>query len=314
MSETLRKLFPFLIPAAVVLYVATHLLWRGLGGHTGGRGFLRGVILALPVMAIAAWFGTAGAGGVGVAVMLTGCVLMLTLVVGACAMSDPHEGTTTGPALGLVAPLAAATFVIGFTGELQYSHALALLVLGVVLVWAKPKPVVIGEPGALHPQLLVFGAVLLLAGTIGMIFAGSQLVHLTMTPMAGPILLPLILLAAIGLLVGDVHHAQGASAAETCGGFVVTLLGFGMPLVILLSRAVAPWIHPTTAPATDLAGTPPIIMPWASWRVDAVVLLIVSLLLLPVASGRIRLARLEGLLLVIACVMYMAISVVAARV
>lgn len=310
MSDTLGKLFPYLIPAALCLYVGTHVLWRGTGGHAGGRGFARGVLLAMPVGLLAMWFGTRGAGDVGIAICVAASVLMLTLVLGACAMSDPHDGTTSGPSFGLLAPLCAATLFIGYAGELNLTHAIALLVLGIVLAWASPTPVLTGELPVLKPRLLVGGVLLMVLGAAGMAMVGHGLMQLSMATMAGPIILPLLLLASIGLLVGDVHHAQGPTAAQTIGGFVITLLGFAVPGVIMIARARAVAIVQASTQPTELT---PLVVPWASWRIDSLVLVIVSVLLLPVAAGRVKLARLEGLLLVLACVVYMSVTVLSVR-
>jgi hypothetical protein len=64
----------------------------------------------------------------------------------------------------------------------------------------------------------------------------------------------------------------------------------------------------------QLIESPPgLALPLRIWRVDAVLLCVVGLLLLPAAAGRFRVGRVEGVCLIIAYAIYLILSVLMSR-
>jgi len=296
-----------LVGAAVLFYFGTHLLWHGFGGHRTRSPILRGVLLAMPIVIVAIWLVLDGHPGKGVAILLTGATLLLTLTLGVCAISNPHRDTVHSPSLRMLAPMAAAAFVVGLSGELSVTHAICLTAMAGVLLTTRP-PAEASDGGAVNATAGALGTIVLIAGAAAMIYAITKLLQLPVIPLAGPVVVPLVLLASVGLLVGDVHAGTGDRAVDTIVGAVLTLIGFGLPLAIVAAHAMAS-ASGTTQPATS----PAIIMPVGSWRIDTVLLTILSVMLLPVGFGRFSLSRLEGFCLVLACVGYMFVTVMTAR-
>ncbi len=296
-----------LVGAAITFYLGTHLLWQGFGGHRARSPMARGMLIAMPMVLIAIWMAIGDRAVNGIAILMTGATLLLTLTLGVCAISNPHNGTLQSPTLRLLAPLAAATFVIGLSGELNLTHAICLAAMTIVLLWTlPPKPD--GELAAVKPALTAAGSACLIVGAAAMILAVTRLMQLPIVPLAGPVVVPLVLLASVGLLVGDVHAGAGESAVDTIVGAAIALLGIGIPLAIVAAHVV--WFSASpTQPATQ----PAIVMPIASWRIDSVLITLLSILLLPVSLGRFSLSRLEGFLLVLACMGYMYVTVLTAR-
>ncbi len=315
MTEQFQLPLSFLAGAAACFYGATHLLWRGFGGHTPARPMLRGVVLGLPVVAVAAYASLAGASAMGVSILLSGAVIFVTLILGVIAISNPYPSGTASPALRLLPPLAAATFVIGLSGELTITHAIALLSMTLVLFWSHPSETD-EQAGSLDAPASALAGALLVVGTIALGVAVTRLLTLPILPVIGPVIVPLTILGAIGLLVGDAHARSSRQATDTVVATAITLIGIGLPLVILMAHLVAAMApvastQPATQSATPVAAA--VVMPIQSWRIDTVLLTVICLMLTPVGLGRFKLSRLDGLLLILASLAFLMITVSTAR-
>jgi hypothetical protein len=85
-----------------------------------------------------------------------------------------------------------------------------------------------------------------------------------------------------------------------------------LPATILLRILMRAMSRPTTAPTSGFV-IEPFLYPRLSWRIDAVAILILSLLLVPIAEGKFRLdRRLGGWLIFAYCVYLMTTLVVGA--
>lgn len=306
MADSVPLPLSYLAGAAVCFYGGTHLLWRGFGGHATAHPFLRGIILALPIILVAAWASAIGEPGKAIAILTSGALIMITLSLGIVAMSAPNGGVFA-PSLKLVAPLSAAMLIIGFSGPLYLSHAVGVAAMAVILLWAHPRPSPLDrQPG--RGSATVYALLLLALGTVAMSIAIGKLVNLPILPVLGPVVVPLTILGAIGLLVGDTHARAGDRAVDTIVATTMGLLGIGVPLVIVIAHAQFAASPASTQPVTQ----PAIVMPLQAWRIDTVLLTILSVMLLPVGFGRFTLGRLEGILLILACVFFMLVTVATA--
>jgi len=277
-----------LFVATLVSYAALHALWRGCGV----TGAARGAVVALPVTAFAIWQTSLGHASIGIAALTAASVLVLTLGIGVASLnhSPPHEPASS--TLRGLLPLTACVFLIGFSGALTLRHALALGIVGAMTVitigWARPTSSLVRPIALLLGAALAMLALHFVIRATGLLSIGSG--SMVVTPMVVLLVTPALLLSLLGLLAGDAKSSGAGSAMSTIAGFVTTCLGIAMPLVIVVAHAINK--------ADGANASPPVQMSLATWRVDAVFLVMLSVLLLPVASNRFKLGRVEALLLI----------------
>ena len=224
-------------------------------------------------------------------------------------------------------------FVSGFNGLLTWRHGVALGLEGLVILslwrdptaehdWVPPildpsRPIVPNEIAWLVSALSLFiaaaGAYLAVRGTVGM-------THLRFHASPGALAASLLSLALITPLVqsGRPLAAVGASWIPMTAQVGVVLLNL---CVLLPAIALAPYagalLHVRTIQvggrmAFDWDSFAPqaTIFPLAAWRIDTVVIIILSTLLLPVAVGKWNLGKEEGMLLIVGyCVYLLAVMV-----
>ncbi|MBC7784430.1 MAG: hypothetical protein H7144_11380 [Burkholderiales bacterium] len=335
MPNQLQLPLSFLVGASVVFYIGTHVLWRGFGAHRPVYALSRGALLGLPIVLIALWLTLQSHAGLGVSVLMTASVVMVTLVLGVSAMSAPDDDGLASPSLRLLVPIAAAVFIAGMSGELRLSHALLIGVVTSAMLLSRPRDEVVTGTRRVGSGHIWLGVICLIAGAIILSQAVDALVKLPIVPLVAPVIVPLTILAAVGLLVGDVHARSNAAVIDTVVGCVIGLLGVGLPLVILTGTLAAPLYAdldrsyavlelapglattaPTAPPTSAPAGVPeaPLItMPLATWRIDAVLLVVLAGLLFPAGMGKASLGRVEGMFLVLVCVFFMIVTVLTVR-
>ena len=266
---------------------------------------LTAVILGHPIIAVCITFGTS--------------VAALTLNLGLIAATTGHE---IGPedsarAWPMLLPAALLAFVAGFSAKLTIIHAIlfAIEALMVALVWFPPSPPQTSNPPTsnfrISPRryLMLTGA--LIISTLGALLAIHGTIRLStieiplMTPglIAAVALSPLLVLPMIG--AGTLLAERGKTNAVASSLVGVTFLN----LCVLLPVLVAAWLcRRLIAKGDDLPDYIP--FPIATWRVDTVLILITGALLIPVALGRWRLGRLEGVILVLIYAAYLGVTAV----
>lgn len=323
-SDPLNACFTYLVIGALVAYAGMRVLWHGLG--TGG--VMRGAGLALPIVAVAIAFTVMGFGGLSIAILCTASVMMLTLGLGVTAAGASSAEGVASPSLRLVAPLAACTFIVGFSGELSIIHAIAIGVVALLALWSAPRPVVSAGTGSqLRSIPLALGIIIALGGAGIIVMAAyvfiTRVSNITGTPIT-VIMAPALLLSVLGLFAHEARRGAGDSAIDATSSFVVTCLG-GQALTILLAHllrtsSMADLIERSTehvtVPSTTQAqravdavsSVPAIVMPMATWRVDSVLLVVVSTLLIPVGTGHLRLGRIEGFGLIFLYLFYASVA------
>lgn len=334
MPNQLQLPLSFLVGASVVFYIGTHVLWRGFGAHRPVYAMSRGALLGLPIVLIALWLTLQSRAGLGVSVLMTASVVMVTLVLGVSAMSAPDDDGLASPSLRLLVPIAAAVFIAGMSGELRLSHALLIGVVTTAMLLSRQGEAVTGTSRVASGPIWL-SVICLVAGAIILSRAVDALVKLPIVPLVAPVIVPLAILAAVGLLVGDVHARSNAAVIDTVVGCVIGLLGVGLPLVIMTGTLAAPLnadldrsyaavglapslttTAPTAPPTSAPAGVPeaPLItMPLATWRIDAVLLVVLAGLLFPAGMGKASLGRVEGMFLVLVCIFFMIVTVLTVR-
>jgi len=328
LSELFGSARAMLLVGAVLLYVASRFAAQMLGGRNDSPGGMAlGYWIPIAAAVIVAIFMRRGDWAL--SIIFATSVGCLSLLLGSiCLLSPNSEASAPYRRFWpFVLPAALLALLVGFAGHLNWHHAVVLLIEGGVLlfVWqeisdgetaANEK---IGPGRPLEKESGIFRAVnvglcVLMAG-VGAIAGDlgargisrdfSELPNMTIVvAMLSPILMFPMLTGAAALARKD-----RASEAVTAG-IVVVLLN----LCLLLPAAVLLW-YPAQAMSGDSIRTihfdlgafrnaSPLPFGWITWRVDSVVLVVLSFALFPAAMGRWKLGRFEGLTLIAAYGVY----------
>jgi cation:H+ antiporter len=290
----------------------------------------------LPVALLAMVAVITGNAVIAVCVTLGTSVAALTLNLGlvTATTGDEVSAGEFSRAWPLVVPAALITFVAGFSAHLNGVHAVVLAIEAVMvaMVWFAPRgefalranesPSPLPSPGVpregvaapmsvvdpLTPRryltfvlamiISIFGAIV---GVYGALRMSLEIPLTTPGLIAAVGLSPLLVLPMIGTgtLLAERGHPN-AAASSLVG---VTLLN----LCVLLPLLVATWlVRREILRLPDAPASIP--FPMAAWRVDTVLILIMGAVLIPVAVGRWRLGRFEGVVLVIAYAAYLGVN------
>jgi Ca2+/Na+ antiporter len=272
------------------------------------------VSVGQPVIAVCIAFGT--------------CVAALVLNLG---LITATTGDTVGPtdssrAWMLLIPAALLAFIAGFRASLNWMHAIVFLIEGamVLLIWSSRDTDSVSGASAsssvpapetrLSPQRwirLILALVMALFAAFVAVYATLRMS--TEIPLTTPGLIaavglsPLLVLPMIG--TGTVLAERGRASTAASSLIAVSLLNLCLLLPLLIVAGAARNYY---LKLPDLL--PKLPFPIATWRVDTVLILIMGALLAPVALGRWRLGRAEGVILVLAYAAYLgATSVLAVR-
>jgi hypothetical protein len=259
--------------------------------------------------------------------------------------NSPPDAPLLPPRIwNFILPVALIALLIGFSGSVGWMAVVILLVEGVALRWLRiPKsstPQQLNFERWLQLILAILAAVV--AGWAG-VRASRDISNTLGQPGCGLVtalmVAPALVLSMIGSGSALAHHGQFDQAVTIQISFVLLNLCALLPLAaslwltgpywrpplqsaaaIFFTPSAAP---PTTAPATTTTSdsTPektaaaPTNLPYpmAAWRVDAVLLVAVGLLLLPVTLGRWSLGMGEGFALMFAYAFYMLLTTVMAH-
>jgi len=293
----------------------------------------------MPIVALAGLATALGLSHVALGVIFGASVACLSLAMGLVTCPAPPSSLPPSRRAwpfvltGVMVPLLG-----GFAGQLTGLHALVLVVLGGLAwgVWqvsarelspaealaaALPERAA-GTQGAparstvpvilravqwvLAVALALLGAKMALLGTVRA-EAGSR--FLTTGLLATAVLGPVIVLPAIASGTDLAHHGRSGDAVAALFGMAL------LNLFALLPMVIAFWYIRSAGQINFQAGLPgvwaqlePIPLPMAVWRVDLVMLAIISLVMIPVAMGRWALGRLEAVGLIIGYVAYLVTS------
>jgi Ca2+/Na+ antiporter len=252
--------------------------------------------------------------------------------------------------LPVVATLA---FVIGFRGQLTLVEAIILAAQGALalLVWEDPgesweeeqRVETVGDvrPRMTGPQIaMAVAALLLTAVAAWAVTRGAE--DLSQTDMRYPtgllastVISVVLIMPMIGTGVPLAVEGKAWSPITAQVGLVLLNLCVLVPVMIVVpllmgkagltgaTRSTMPAAATTTAPATQVSQTesgsvgaapPPLLYPRTIWRIDAVTLLMLSLVLLPIALGRFKLDKqVAGWLIVAYCVYLLSVLIVHAK-
>jgi cation:H+ antiporter len=261
-------------------------------------------------------------------------VAVLTSVVGSLCLSAP-----VGPAPArwkrlwpFTLAAALIIFISGFNGLLTWKHGLALAIEGLVILslwidstsehdWG-------GSIADARPDMLVPRAAEWMAGITSLTLAlggawlathgAMELQHLRGQISPGSVAASLFSLVLASPMVqsGRQLALAGASWIPMTANIGVVLLNLCLLLPVMAlypyAEAIFRAVQFEHRPFLNWASYAPqvTIFPLASWRIDTVVLMIVSVLFLPVSVGKWNLGREEGIVLIIGyCVYVLAVMV-----
>jgi Ca2+/Na+ antiporter len=331
---------------SAALYVASRAAVDSLAHfkNAGGAGRLPSPgLLALghwvPIVALAGLATARGLSHAALGVVFGSSVAALSLAMGLVTyLAPPTSLPPTRRAWPLLICAVIVPLLAGFTGELTGLHALVLIVLGAMAwsVWHGAKgefssaealaaALPLTAPGAgrasfaarstlklrtvqwlLAVALAFLGAKLSLWGAVG---AESRSRFLSTGLLAGALLSPLAVLPMIASGTDLAHQGRSGDAVAALVGLAMLNLFALLPMVIVFwYLRSAGQIGFQTKMSEIWAQLEPIPLPMAVWRIDLVVLAIISFAMVPVALGRWALGRLESVGLIIGYVAYLVAS------
>jgi Ca2+/Na+ antiporter len=282
-------------------------------------------------LALAHWFPIAltalvavslGQSVIGICIAFGTCVASLLLNLGLVTSTtgDTIGQTQSSRAWPLLIPAALLTFIAGFRANLTWIHGLILLLQGamVLLLWKHDPDQDDPVTSAPAPRLTVARWIRFILSLLIASLAGYLAVYATLRmnheiPLTTPGLIaavglsPLLVLPMIGTGTVLAERGHASAAAESLVAVTLLNLCLLLPLLLLAASARSYYLK-----LDDLPEKIP--FPIATWRVDAVLLIVMGALLTPIAQNRWRLGRPEGVALVLAYAAYLGVtSILAVR-
>jgi Ca2+/Na+ antiporter len=316
---------PLLI-GAVLLYAASRAAVDALAGASDSPG-KRAIAHWIPIAAVAVAAILLRRGDLALTIVFCTSVATLSLVFGSMILAGPVFDAP--PAVRrlwpLVLPAALLPWLAGFAGHLTWIHAILFLLEGIViwLVWSAtlksqrhgdnpPTSRLRGLNTALAAALAAIGGILAIRGAIRVAPTLSQLPDsVLIVALLGPLLIVPMVIEGIAL-----GHRSRLSVVATTGiGVVLLNLCALLPLITLLWYPISvthldatAWLH---VRFDGLAGATPLIFSLVTWRVDNVILVVLTLLMIPLAIRRLPLGWAEGTTLIMVYVAYVVLETAA---
>jgi Ca2+/Na+ antiporter len=312
-----------LLVGAVLLYVASRAGAEVLAGKEALPG-RRAVGHWIPIAAAALVAVAIHRGDMAISIIFASSVGCLSLVVGSICIVSPNSDVPAGYGRmwPLALPAALLTLLAGFSGELNWKHALVLLIEGAALGFAWKE--LGGGGSAVAAEMTEKGdnrreidglrwanvglCVLLamiggIAGVVGAVRVGRDFPAIPDVAMIVAVLGPILVLP---MLTGGAALAQSNRGWAAITSAVAVVL---LNLCVLLPVVALIW-YPAQMERRDfllgsihrvlggLGNAGPLPFSWVTWRVDNVVLVLLSFVLIPASLGKWRLGRMEGITLI----------------
>ncbi len=313
---------PMIAIAGVGAYIASKALADGVSGGDRTRPGLIAIGHWLPIGIISVAAAWADQPDIAMGLIFSTAVACLSLAIGAVVFLGPMQMSTAARRCwAMLVPASVMTFLIGIHGHISLLNAglLAMLGICVLMLWNDPPPTAPTEPlpvaqvrqGWLLPVIQIPLA-LTLAGIaawfdirgIGLVSAHTD--YATAALLSATLVGPLLVLPIIGTGTESAHLHQSASAISSQVGVALLNLCGLIPLVMMTACVHATIAGHTPFSAINFEFSYP--FPLAIWRVDVILLIVLSLLLLPVAMGRWSLSRGHGLMLMLGYLCYLVLT------
>jgi hypothetical protein len=314
MAEVFGSGREMVLVGAVLLYVASRAGVEALAGRAASPG-KRAVGHWIPIAAAALVALAIRRPDIALSIVFATSVGCVSLLLGSICIVSPHaDAPGVYRRVWIFAlPAGLLTLLAGFAGHLSWWHAAVLLIEGVMVMLAWRE---LSADGMIEAHLEVRGErwvawmnfvlcifLSMLGGVAGVIGAKHLSATLNSISDLATVVAVLAPLLVLPILTSGGHLAQTnrAGAAVTTGvGVVLLNLCLLLPVVVLLNyplQVVHEWKHLGEQLSTiSEAGPTP--FSWVTWRVDNVVLVLLSFALIPSALGRWKMGRAEGCTLI----------------
>jgi cation:H+ antiporter len=309
---------PMIAIAGVSAYIASKALADALCGGDRDQPGLLAIGHWVPIAIIAAAGAWTDQTEIALGLVFSTAVACLSLAAGAVAFLAPVQlATTSRRSWAMLVPASVMTFLVGIHGQISPLNAalFALEGLVVLMLWTDRAPTAGAEtlPVARPGRGWEFRSIqTLLAIALAGIAAwfdirGTRLVashseYATPALLTATLIGPLLVLPIIGTGTELAHQNQSAVAIGSQVGVALLNLCGLIPLAMVISFIHQAKLHGTIR----FDFTFP--FPLAIWRVDVILLIVLSLLLLPVALGRWSLSRGQGLLMMLGYLFYLVLT------
>jgi Ca2+/Na+ antiporter len=280
--------------------------------------------------------GTPFAAAVAAATLVLGVIVMVNTQREGDAV--PRRETAAAAAqrgpLAFLLPVALLLLLIGFTGKISGQDGLVLMVEGFAIFLVSRRPALRARRSTMeagkardeaaqprrHPVLVILELLLAIALAVlaawALVQAAGELAlhNPAFRPgvAAAVVMGPIIVLPMITPLATLAESGRGDEAINAAIGFVLVSLCVVLP-VVAWAYSWVPGDAAATQPASQPAEAAVLPFSMILWRLDTVLLGAVGLLLLPIATGRWKLSRTEGLGLITMYVMFLFLSLVLSR-
>ena len=287
-----------LVGGIVLQYIATRFSMAALGRADGSAPGWQAIAQWLPILATAIAASVMHLPEMAICLVFGSSVASLSLVMGmtgyVAPVTPPMPQRRLWP---LVLPAAIFLLLAGFRGKLTWLHAVMLLGMGLAFlaVWTeRPDPATM-PPGSYVPPpskaVLMIPAILLVGlGAAVTVYGTTRTSSRILTPdlLAATILSPLLLLPMLGAGTMLAQNGHTDRAITSLCGTVLLNLCLLLPAIVLVEYARG--FHHGHAQ--------PISFPLITWRVDAVLLVVLGFPLMPLAFGRWIPERIESVVLI----------------
>ena len=314
--------FVLLIGAALLWYIASRAAVGALTGEMPAPG-RRALGYWMPIAMLALLATVWKEPALAVGVIFASSVACVSLVIGVVTLTSPPQVMVVADRRrwAFLLPAAVLAVLAGFKARLMLMHALIFAVEGIaiLLLWrdressgdrdyVRSAELTGRRSPILSALQLLFAIALAGLGAWTAILAGSQIAQQWESPGKEIIGAMLFGPALIVPMVGDstLLAQRGQYTASISSAVAIALLNLCvlLPLVIVTWHVSHIWI------TTD---DPPLLFAPSVWRVDAALLVVIGLWLLPVSIGRWIPSRLEGAALVGGYAAYMMMTAWANR-
>jgi Ca2+/Na+ antiporter len=323
-----------LIAGVVLQYIATRISMAAIARADGSSPGRQALAQWLPIVATVLAAVAMGQPEIAITLIFGSAVACLSLVLGMTTYVEPvRQLPAERRVWPLALPAALLLLLAGFHGSLTWYHGLMLLVMGAAFlgVWIeRPRPEAAPEQAAapadrsiappahplnyaaravvppaqktsltISPQFIVLamalagvGGWIIIRGAVG---TSQNSRVLTAGLLGATVLGPLLLLPALGMGTVLAQGGHTSRMVTALCGTVLLNLCLLLPLVILIEYFVGRFTGNSRLTT----------FPLVTWRLDTVLLVVLSFALLPVAAGRWLPQRIEAIFLVVIYAAYL---------
>lgn len=315
---SMPPIFHSLLPvvfAGIATYVASKAMADALTGGDNSRPGWLAIGQWIPIAVLALTAALSNRPAIAVGLVFSTSVACLSLAVGAAAALSPVSvSPVSRRSWGMLVPAGLLAFLVGLHGTISLFNAGIFAIEGLcaLMLWndqptpVTPQPLPVARPGhgiemrlgqlVLGLALSVIGAWL---GLYGVNLLASQSEFTSAGLMTATLLGPLLVLPIIGSGTELAHAHQAGTAVASQTAVALLNLCALLPAVVFAACCRQMFV------SKSLDFTAAIAFPLAVWRVDVILVIILSLFLLPVSLGRWALTRTQGLIMMLGYVFYL---------